>query len=465
FSGPCDSFYIGGVEAGTHVELRGASYHGPLQLDYKRDIPASWGNGGKGRVILNKNSNAVITVQTGAQTITTEPREYEFSILMTPVKKIDTKHQFNQRYFHRDPLKIDESPMANVINIHHARSLNPVINYPWRVQKPLVDYINDRHKENRKVKLYYTVRELTTQTKEIFALMSLNNEIFLPGPGNGYTWPQEHLIDNYSCAWYTGLPNQDADASLAMTAFSRYINYYLEGLKWMLVNYKIDGIYMDDVSFDRTVMQRMRKVMEKYRPGSLIDLHSNTTYSIGAANQYADFMPYIDRTWFGEHFRYATMPHDEWLVTFSGMPFGVMSEMLQGGGNYFLGMLYGASNRDYDANIHMKPFPIWKLWLDFKIENAKMIGYWDESAVVKTDNDLVKATVYINKGKTLLVVGNFADSDQEVTLKINYRQLGLVGSVKANLPAMDGVQAADTVDLSKPLKVKAKGGAFIILEK
>jgi hypothetical protein len=39
----------------------------------------------------------------------------------------------------------------------------------------------------------------------------------------------------------------------------------------MLENYKIDRLYMDDVSFDRPVMKRMRKIMEHYRPGALIE--------------------------------------------------------------------------------------------------------------------------------------------------------------------------------------------------
>ena len=46
----------------------------------------------------------------------------------------------------------------------------------------------------------------------------------------------------------------------------------------------------------------------------------------------------MDRLWFGESFKYNQMRPDEWLVTFSGIPFGVMSEMLQDGGNRFLGM-------------------------------------------------------------------------------------------------------------------------------
>lgn len=465
WSGPCDSYYMGGVNAGTHVELRGASYHGPLQKDYKVDTPMSWSNSGAGSVVVAKNSHAIVTVQSGPRTITSEELDYEFSILITPVKELDTKHQFSQRYFHSDPANIEDAPDANIVNIHHARDLNPIINYPWRVQQPLIDYIDDQHSKGRRVKLYYTIRELTTQATEVYAFMSLNGEIFRKGPGFGYTWPQEHLIDGYACAWYTALENQDADASIINTAFSRYINYYLEGLKWMLVNYKIDGLYMDDVSFDRTVMQRMRKIMEKYRPGSLIDLHSNTSYSVGAANQYADFMPYIDRCWFGEHFNYTKMQPDEWLVTFSGIPFGVMSEMLQGGGNLYRGMVYGAANRYYDANSHLPPLPIWKVWKDFGISNAKMTGYWDENPVVSTSHKDVLATAYLKEGKMLISIASWADKNVKVRLNIDWKKAGLnPDNVSIKAPAIDKFQPQNEFGVNEFISVEPLRGWLLIVE-
>lgn len=469
WEGPYDSFYIGGPQAGTHVELRGASYHGPLQNDYKVDTPLSWANNGAGSVTVacRKGESATILAQSGKRILTTEPMDYEFSILTTPVRKLDLKKQYAQRYYHADPLLFDEAAQqgANISNIHHARSLNPVINYPWLVRQPLVDYINKQHAQDRKVKLYYTIRELTTQATETYAFKSLGNEIYKPGKGYGYTWPQEHLIDDYSCAWYTALPQQDADASLATSAFSRYINYYLEGLRWMLENYQIDGLYMDDVSFDRTVMQRMRKIIEQYRPGALVDLHSNTGYSIGAANQYADFMPYIDRTWFGESFRYGEMQPDEWLVTFSGIPYGMMSEMLQDGGNLYLGMVYGASNRKYEWSNGIVPDQIWKLWNDFNISEAQMKGYWDEKPAVQTDNDKVKATAYVHKGKTLLVIGNFGKEEATVRLKIDWKALGLPSTAKALLPGMGNLQIEGEADVQAPLKVEAQKGLFIVLSR
>jgi hypothetical protein len=116
---------------------------------------------------------------------------------------------------------------------------------------------------------------------------------------------------------------------------------------------------MDDVAFDRDVMKRMRKIYAQYKPTAIIDLHSNTGYSIGPTNQYAGFFPYVDRLWLGESYKYNQLKPDEWFVTFSGIPFGQMSEMLQDGGNRFLGMVYGATARHSYGRF--SPAPVWKL--------------------------------------------------------------------------------------------------------
>ncbi|MGL4942213.1 MAG: glycoside hydrolase domain-containing protein [Thermoguttaceae bacterium] len=460
WTGPYDSFWIGNIKAGMHVEFRGGAYHGPLINDYKPAPPASWYNEGKGGISVEgtKGQVATVTAFTGKRTLTTTPVEFEFAMLITPVKQIDTAKHFQQRYYHGDPDQSDVglSGGATVFNIHHAGRLNPVINYPWFVRQPLIDHISAMHEKNVKVKLYYTIRELTTHATELHALKSLNHEIFVGGVGYGSPWLCEHLIDDYRPAWYTELPGQDYDAALVLNGFSRWINYYLEGYRWMLENYKIDGVYMDDVSFDRPVLKRMKKIMNTYRSGSLIDLHSNTAYSIGPANQYAAFYPYIDRTWFGESFQYNKMSPDEWLITFSGIPFGEMSEMLQDGGNPFLGMVYGTTNRSHG--------PIWELWMSFGIENARMIGYWDEEPAVDTGEPNVKATVFVNHGKTLLVIGNFDDVEHSVSLRIDWAKLGLrPDSVKVEAPEMLGLQAASQHDLNQPIRLQPKKGVFLLI--
>ena len=210
----------------------------------------------------------------------------------------------------------------------------------------------------------------------------------------------------------------------------------------------------------------MRKIMEEYHPGALIDLHSNTAYSRGPMNQYTDFFPYIDRIWFGESFRYNEMKPDEWFVTFSGMPFGQMSEMLQDGGNRFLGMVYGTTARYSPETDEKSPVPIWKLWKSFGIDNAKMLGYWDIECPVKTSIDLVKATVYLKQDSMLIAIGNFDTKDQSVKLSVDWNKLGWKSKdFKCTTPEILNYQKAQTVDINSSFSIKAKEGLILLIHK
>ena len=165
-------------------------------------------------------------------------------------------------------------------------------------------FVDRYHEKGIKVKIYYTIRELTNYVTEIWALRSLGDEILGNGRGGGYPWLREHFISGYRPQWYQHNDDGTVDASiLTATGESRWFNYYIEGLGWLVRNLDIDGLYLDDVSFDRHILKRMRKVMEHEKPGSLIDLHSNTGFSKGPAKQYAEFFPYVDKIWFGESFQ------------------------------------------------------------------------------------------------------------------------------------------------------------------
>ena len=466
WKGPWDSYWTGDYRAGIHVEFRGGAYHGPLLNDYKPAPPAVWTNEGQGRIRVSGRHGeaASVVASTGSRTLSTEPLELEFALLMTPVKPLNTAKHFAERYFHASPEGFAKAAEegANIANIHHAQSLNPVINYPYIVRDSLIAYIRGQHEAGRRVKLYYTIREQSNYTVEIHALKSLNHEIFLSGVGYGTPWHCEHLVDDYKPAWYTELPGQNADAALVLNGFSRWINYYLEGLRWMFENYQIDGIYMDDVSFDRDVMKRIRKIMAQYRPDALIDLHSNTGYSIGPANQYAGFFPYVDRLWFGEGFRYNDMTPPEWFVTFSGIPFGMMSEMLQDGGNRYLGMVYGATARHSYGPY--SPAPVWNLWKSSGIEEAQMRGYWEADCPVKTDHPNVKATAYVRPGKTLIAIGNFDAETRAVHLSFDWKQLGITPSKAAlHAPEIRDFQPEQTFRPSDAITVEGKKGRLIEL--
>lgn len=469
-SGHYDSYWSGGPEAGLHVEFRGGAYHGPLIADrsYSYKPPQAWTNGGRGRIEFGGTNGMTVVARTGETTLSAAPRRWEFDLNITPVKPVDLKRQFSQRYYHSDPARFDEvaaTTGANIVNIHHAQLLNPVINYPFIEQDRLKEYVAAQHAKGRKVKLYYTIRELSNHVTELQALRSLGGEIVAPGNGYGAAWLWEHMGEGYRPAWYVRMwDGSYVDAAFVTSPRSRWINYYLEGLRWMFENYGIDGIYMDDVCFDRTVMKRMRRIIEKYRPGALVDLHSNTGYSKGPMNQYTEFFPYVDRLWFGESFKYDELSPDAWFVTFSGIPFGQMGEMLQGGGNRWLGTVYGAARRCYMDFRDGNPALIWKAWADFGIEDARMIGYWDERPAVTADVPDVKATAFVREGRALVAVGNFSKEPRTAKLSFDWKRLG-VDPARAKVEArpINGFQEGRTFAPGESVSIPAKRGLLLLI--
>ncbi len=474
WKGPHDSFWVGNEHAGIWCELRGGEYHGPMLNLFKPDFPESWYNENKGGFeIKSLNGEVKVQVFSGSRKLPKgEEIEFEWSMLLTPVKDINYKSQFTDRYYHNGgnpiPSYEDLESGVKIVNLHHANNYNPHINYPFVAVDSMKWFVDKMHEKNQKVKIYYTIRELTNYTSEIWALRSLGNEILGNGSGGGYPWLREHLVYGYRPQWYQWFADKSADASVVNSpGDSRWYNYYIEGLKWLIENVDIDGLYLDDVSYDRRTVKRIRKVLDNTKPGCMLDLHSNTGFSKGPATQYAEFFPYIDKLWFGESFRYDEMSPENWLVEVSGIPFGLMGDMLHRGGNRWLGMLYGMTVRHpwMTDGVICDPRPIWKIWDEFQIQDAEMIGFWEDSCPVKTSHPDVKATVYKKEGKTLISIGNFFDSPKTISLKINFEELGLnPEKVKLIAPEVQDFQAAKEWNIGKKITVDARKGWLIYLK-
>lgn len=428
-----DSVWVGDVRAGLQVAFRDENYVRPLNTNFyllkPLRLPASWSNEGKGgfRFLPAPDGRALLMEATSGPRSVAAGRglHFYFSLLVTPFKPIDTRSQWSTRYYHAfKPLDEIQAAGANTVNVHHATAINPYINYPFWRPAEMKAYIDDAHRRGLRVKIYDTVRELSNRAAELFALTSLGAEILIGGPGGGYSWLQEHLEPDYIAGWF--VPEIE-DAALITSGTSRWHNSYVEGLDWLVRNVGIDGLYIDDVAFDRTVMKRVRKVLERGRPdGALIDLHSANQYNprdgfANSANLYLEHFPYLDRLWFGEYFDYDSPP-DFWLVEVSGIPFGLMGEMLEKGGNPWRGMLYGMTARLPWAG---DPRPLWKLWDAFGIQDAKMIGYWSPGCPVRTGRDDILATAYVKEGATLVAVASWAQENAKVPLLIDWTALGL----------------------------------------
>jgi hypothetical protein len=467
-----DSFWIGDPAGGIHCELQGDSYNGPLRNLYQpnpsrmgwNERANSWANGRTGGFRINTEDSTVTASAFSGPRFIEQGNSvtYKFALLITPVKQTDTRAQFTNRYYHNpEPTPEVIANGGNVMNIHHANRYNPYINYPFIARKPLRDHIDEWHSKGWKVKIYYTVREISNHMTELWAFRSLGTEIFADGEPAGYQWLREHLVSNYTKQWYTHLGKGEVDAAILSSGESRLYNYYIEGLDWLIKNMDIDGVYLDDVSYDRRILKRMRKVMEMNKPGCMIDLHSNTQFSNGPANQYLEYFPYIDKTIFGEGFNWNIMPADYWLVETSGIPYGIMNDIFfQDDVNNRRGMTYGMTIR------LGKSWAMWELWDLFGIADAEMHGYWERNPVVQTDQKDVLATAFIKNGKTLVAIGSWRDKPVMAKLNIDWKRLGLNPSeISITAPEIKSYQKERTFIAGESIPVDALGDCILIISK
>jgi hypothetical protein len=466
-----DAAWVGDVNAGLQFTLRDDRYVRPLNTNFYQlrplVMPESWSNGGKGGCRF-RAERAVYMARcySGGRTMTAgDTLFFNLRLLLTPFHPIDPRAQFATRYFHAyKPIAEVAATGANVINVHHATPINPYINYPFLRPAQLRSYVDSAHAAGMRVKIYYTVREITNRAPELWALRSLGDEVFADGPGGGHSWLQEHLGAHYITGWVVP---ELRDIAIVTSGISRWHNYYVEGLDWLTRHEAIDGIYLDDVAFDRSTMQRIRRVLERNRPHPLIDLHSANQYDpndgfASSANLYLEHFPYIDRLWFGEYFHYDSTPPDYWLVEISGIPFGLMGEMLEGGGNPWRGATFGMTNRlPWTGG---DPRAIWRTWDAFGIAEADMIGWWVRANPVRTGRPDVLATTYRRDGKTLVALASWARDTAAVTLSIDWRALGIdPRTATISAPAIERFQPAARFRLDEPIPVAPGKGWMLII--
>jgi hypothetical protein len=455
-----DAVWLGDVAAGVQVQLSDEHYVRPLNTNFYHQrplvLPESWHNGGRGGIRTVADGPVLrLRCYGGARRLRAGQRlRFDARLLLTPFKPLRTDRHFAQRYLH-DCRPVDEAAAtgATVVNIHHATPVNPYLNYPFLTPDTMRSYLHEAHEAGLAVKLYYTVRELSTRAPELFALLSLRDEVFAGGPGGGCSWLREHVDTGYLPAWYA-TPTEDS--SLIVDGGGRFLNYYLAGLDHLVRTVGIDGIYLDDIAFDRSVMLRLRRILDRGRPEPLIDVHSANQYNerdgfASSANLYLEHLPFTDRLWFGEYFDHDASP-DRWLVEMSGLPYGLTGEMLQDGGNPWRGMVFGMTGR---LGHGAEPRPLWSEWDAFGIGAARMLGWWSPADPAGTDRDDVLATTYLRtgpdgRGSALVAVASWAPEPVEVALSLDPAVLP-TGPVRA--ASIDGFQPARDFAPGEPLPV------------
>ena len=467
-----DGAWLGGVNAGLAFSLRAENYVRPLNTNFYLQkpllLPTSWGNGGRGTIQWREAGDTVLVrASSGARTMVAgDSLRFDVRFLITPFHAIDTEAQWTRRFYHRfAPLDSIQATGATVVNVHHATPINPWINYPFIAHDTMRAYIAEAHRRGMQVKIYNTVRELSNRAYETWALRSLGHEIYSPGKGGGYAWLQEHLGDDYIAAWFVP---ELKDAAIINSGMSRWHNYYAEGINWLVQRVGIDGLYLDDVAFDRTTMKRVRRLLTQDGHPGIIDLHSANQFNkndgfINSAMLYMELFPYLDRLWFGEYFDYEANSADFFLAEVSGIPFGLMGEMLEKGGNPWRGMVYGMTNRMPWSN-GADPRPLWKLWDDFGMKGSAMLGYWSPKVPVTTGRPDVKATVYVQPGRALVSVASWAPDTARVTIAVDWKALGInPATATFTLPDVRGLQAPRAIGRSEPLVIAPNAGAFVVI--
>lgn len=483
-----DCVFIGCVNCGMRVKFKAENYIRPLINIFYKNLPLripeeTWDNYGKGGIKVNVNDEFVkLSAFTGSFDFKKgETRNFIFEIHITPLKPIDYKKAFSVRYCHNNKLKdeIKEIDTAaknglNYVTFHQGNMIMPFINYPFYETDRLKNAVSYAEKKGIGIKLYYTEREHSNHMAETFVYKALGDEIILRKKGVSHSWQKgkpQWLIDNFGediiPGWFVkykhGKYKNDHDISFIVRPDTRLDNYYIEGLNWLVDNIGIKGIYIDDTSFDRTTLERAKKVLSK--TDGLIDMHMWNHEEVRAGdvscmNLYTELIPFLDSVWLGEGFFYKKYTPEYMLAEVSGIPYGVTGQMLEGGGDLYLGMLYAMNNRfgwHYKNAVYM-----YKIWDDFGIENSRMIGYWHSENPVKTNNKNVLATVYLKSNSALICIYNFAAGAQSFSIEVNKALLGFTPD--SALEIRFGKQSRKIKNICKSRKLGKRKGIIIELK-
>ena len=285
----------------------------------------------------------------------------------------------------------------------------------------------------------------------------------------GGPWLVEHLRERYSPAWHQVLQGDEYDCAVGTNGDSRWLNYYLEGVDWMTRVVGTDGLYLDGIAYDRHILRRARRILDAAKEGCRIDIHCGNDhmserFGYGApVCTYLEHFASADSLWIGEQYRYEEQDANFHFTKVSGIPFGLMSELLHAGGNPWRGMLYGMTARAGWQQGGLST-PIWKFWDAFGVKDATMLGYWNPKCPVSTENDQAKATVYVRKdGEILVSLATWYPADRKYIVAVNKEYLGIEGDYELYAPPIEGFQEEAVFSSQELIPSKAgRGWLFVI---
>jgi hypothetical protein len=468
--------WLGSTTGGVYVKAKGDDplWQASVPFDDKSSPPPppAWLNGGKGGMRVARDGR--VSAFSGAFAVGAGgPVSFKASLLVTPVKNLNLTKHWALRYAQLDgPANYSflASQGATVINIHQGNIVNPWINYPYLTNELMNATAAEVHGLGMRFSIYNTMRELSNRCAETFAMRAMG-EAYVPGGGApaGADWLKEHVGSDFLAAWSTPIAGAGngfvTDAAMRVGALSRWNNYYVEGIQQMMRDFTLDGVYLDEVAYDRTTMMRMRKLLDA-REG-VIDHHSDSgAFCVSPAAIYNEHYAFIDKLWYGEGFDYDAASPDYWLVEMSGLVFGLTADMLRYSGmtpKHFTGLLFAETNRwqsgldpESATTDPFVPVALWRLLADASIADAAMFGWWLADALgpaalpvaAAAGGDSLKVTTFAlpaARARAIVVIASFASASLRTSLLFNNAVLGLPGNLTAyclHIPALPPFQAA-----------------------
>jgi len=447
-----------------------------------------WDNEQRGTLRLSKDGRTCqLTLESGPLALGAgEEGRCVVEFYVTPFRPLPRAH-WDWRYYHARYQTLLDIPQgvaagAKVFIQHHETEANPYISYPLLTSATLKRMADQVHAAGGLFKFYYTVRELSVRCPELWALRSLGDEILVPAVGRfgyeeladlpveyqmrdpydhpftGMPWLCEHLASDYHSRWHSADKSPAlADGSLQISGASRWGNFFIESLRWLMEHAGLDGLYFDGLTFDRAALRRVRKTLMRAKPYGLIDNHGGP--------QHLDRAPFYDSLWFGEGADYRRGPA-YWLTMVSGIPFGLPGELLLPDASVARGMVYGVSQRyGWMPLDQVDPSGLWRWWDEFGIAGARMLGYWDPACPVRVSHPQVKATAYVRHGQRVAIaLASWAATEVTVALALDWEVVGLSPrTARARIPAIEFFQAgAATVSLEAVTVAPDKGWLIVI---
>ncbi len=492
-----DCMFISSVNCGARVKFKAENYVRPLTNIYYENksmvIPqTTWANNDNGVIkCMRTAQGAFLCAETGAYSLNKgESRSFDYEIHVTPFTPVDYKKHYATRYMHRglagrsveDIINEAKESKSNYIIVHHGSEYHPYINYPFIANNYLKPLVDAAHKEGIGVKVYYTLREHGTKMAELFAYKSLGDEIifykengvYCKWPEGKDTWLAEYLGEACIPAWRVlykkGPFAGEHDISFLVNPDTRLDNYYVEGLKWLIDEIHIDGIYVDDTALDRATFERARKAIDTKTglPG-LIDMHMCNHENDGqgnasCANMYTDIFPFIDDLWIGEFYYYDKMTPEGIMCEVAGLPYGKAGSMLHDGGNLWIGMIFAMSTRRYSEESLPVSNAIYCIWDSFGIQDSTLLGFWHSKNPFATDVENVVVSAYVKDNEALVCVCNFTDEEHNINIKCDTQLLGYTPSCVEKLK-IENFQEYGVIDLSEKQTVKPRQGIIFRAKK